>query len=116
MGLFDNLFGGKKSEPDTGTNDGQVDAPQSAEVADTAAPAVNNNVTISEDGQFAPPQTVQPQEPVQPEAEAAAAPEAEEPAAETTAPAEPTQEVVGPNESNLEAPTEPTESSEEKTV
>lgn len=120
MGLFDNLFG-KKAHQDTGANDGQVDAPQNPDTAaGTVAPVVNNNVTISEDGKFAPPPTVQPPAPSETTATSDAADPAPVtepvPPAESPVPAGTTEEVVGPDSSNLESPAEPAESSEEKTV
>lgn len=116
MGLFDKLFGGKKSDQPADTNQGgEVNAPLSADdsqsLTDAAAPAVNNNVTISDSGQFTPPPSA-----VIPEIPAAEDTPAEEPAAEEpAAPAEPAEEAVQPGESTLETAPE-ADTSEEKTV
>lgn len=106
MGLFDNLFGGKKTDQDTDTTNntaGQVNAPQTPGAdaqpgstgavstgvpsEPTAAPAPNTSVEINDDGEFsAQPDPVLTQAPAEPAVTVpSAAPEATIPAEESPA-------------------------------
>jgi hypothetical protein len=113
MGLFDKLFGGKKSEQPTDTNQGgEVNAPLNPDTAaeSTPAPVTDNTVSISSEGQFTPPAVTAPETP------AAEDTPAEPAVAETpAAPAEPAEEAVQPGDSTLETAPE-SETTEDKTV